>query len=73
MRLLPGRKPFKAQLMSTAQTVQLLITILGIAVAVAVFLFGPFGSIGNGALAFVIFVAAGTAAGFAYAKLSRKG
>lgn len=58
--------------MSTAQLVQIVITLIGIALAVAVFLFGPFGTIVNGIVAFVIFVAAGTAAGFAYAKLSRK-
>lgn len=59
--------------MSTAQLVQILITLFGIALAVVVFLFGPFEMIGNGIVAFLIFVAAGTAAGFAYAKLSRKG
>lgn len=59
--------------MSTAQIVQLLITLFGIALAVIVFLFGPFEMVGNGIIAFVIFVAAGTAAGFAYAKLSSKG
>ena len=59
--------------MSTAQIVQLLVTLFGIALAVIVFLFGPFEMVGNGIIAFVIFVAAGTAAGFAYAKLSSKG
>ena len=59
--------------MSTAQIAQILITLFGIALAVTVFLFGPFEMLGNGLLAFVIFVAAGTAAGFAYAKLSGKG
>lgn len=59
--------------MSTAQIVQLLITLFGIALAVIVFLFGPFEMVGSGITAFVIFVAAGTAAGFAYAKLSSKG
>jgi len=59
--------------MSTAQIVQLLITLFGIALAVIVFLFGPFEMVGNGIVAFVIFLAAGTAAGFAYAKLSSKG
>ena len=58
--------------MSTAQLVQILITLFGIALAVVMFLFGPFEMIGNGIVAFLIFVAAGTAAGFAYAKLSRK-
>lgn len=59
--------------MSSAQIVQILITLFGIALAVVVFLFGPFGMLVNGIIAFVIFVAAGTAAGFAYAMLSRKG
>ncbi len=61
--------------MSSAQIVQLLITLAGIALAVAAFLYGPFGTFGNAALSFVIFVIAGIAAGFAYAKLSagRKG
>ena len=59
--------------MSTAQIVQLLITLFGIALAVIVFLFGPYGMLVNGIIAFVIFVAAGTAAGFAYAKLSNRG
>ena len=58
--------------MSTAQIVQILITLFGIALAVVAFLFGPFGMIGNGVTAFVIFVVAGTAAGYAYAKLSDK-
>jgi len=59
--------------MSTAQIVQILITLFGIALAVIVFLFGPLEMIGNGVLAFLIFVTAGTAAGFAYAKLSNRG
>jgi hypothetical protein len=61
--------------MSTAQIVQLLITLAGIALAMIAFLFGPFEIFGNAVLAFVIFVIAGIAAGFAYAKLSagRKG
>ena len=59
--------------MSTAQIVQILITLFGIALAVIVFLFGPYDMLLNGLIAFVIFVAAGTAAGFAYAKLSSKG
>lgn len=58
--------------MSSAQLVQILITLAGIAVAVAAFLFGPFGTAGNGVLALVIFIAAGTAAGFAYAKLANR-
>jgi hypothetical protein len=57
--------------MSAAQTVQLLITLFGIALAVLAFLFGPFELLGNSVLALAIFIAAGTAAGFAYAKLSR--
>ena len=59
--------------MSNAQIVQILITLFGIALAVVVFLFGPYDVVVNGVIAFVIFVAAGTAAGFAYAKLSSKG
>jgi len=59
--------------MSTAQIVQLLITLFGIALAVIVFLFGPFEMLGNGVLAFIIFVAAGMAAAITYAKLARKG
>jgi len=58
--------------MSAAQTVQILITIFGIALAMIVFLFGHFEMLGNGIAAFLIFVAAGTAAGYAYAKLSKK-
>ena len=41
--------------------------------AVTVFLFGPFEMLGNGLIAFVIFVVAGTAAGYAYAKLAKRG
>jgi hypothetical protein len=59
--------------MSTAQIIQLLITLFGIALAVVVFLFGPFGMLVNGVIAFVIFVLAGMAAAVAYAKLSNKG
>ncbi len=59
--------------MSTAQLVQILITLTGIALAVVVFLFGPFGMLVNGLIAFVIFVAAGMAAAFSYAVLMRKG
>ena len=59
--------------MSTAQIVQLLITLFGIALAVIVFLFGPYGMLVNGLIAFVIFVLAGMAAAIAYAKLSNKG
>ena len=58
--------------MTSAQLVQILITLAGIAIAVAVFLFGPFGTIGNGVLALIIFIVAGTAAGFAYAKLAAR-
>lgn len=56
--------------MSSAQIVQLLITIFGIALAVTAFLFGPFALLGNSLLALGIFIAAGTAAGYAYARLS---
>ena len=59
--------------MSTAQIVQLLITLFGIALAVVVFLFGPYDMLVNGIIAFVIFVLAGMAAAIAYAKLSNKG
>jgi phage-related holin len=59
--------------MSTAQIVQLLITLFGIALAVVVFLFGPYDMLVNGIIAFVIFVLAGMAAALAYAKLSNKG
>lgn len=56
--------------MSTAQIVQILLTLAGIALAVMVFLFGPFGMLANGAAAFVIFIATGLAASFAYARLA---
>ena len=61
--------------MSTAQIIQLLITLFGIALAMLVFLFGPFSLVWNTVAAVVIFVLAGVAAGFAYAKLQagRKG
>lgn len=59
--------------MSTAQLVQILITLAGIAIAVAVFLFAPFDVLVNGLIAFVIFVLAGMAAALAYAKLAKKG
>jgi hypothetical protein len=59
--------------MSTAQIVQLLITLFGIALAVIVFLFGPYDMLVNGIIAFVIFVLAGMAAAIAYAKLTKKG
>ncbi len=58
--------------MSSAQIVQLLITLAGIAFAVLAFLFGPFDMVVNGIVAFLIFILAGTAAGYAYAKLSSK-
>jgi hypothetical protein len=58
--------------MSSAQIVQLLITVFGIALAMLVFLFGPFELFGNVIAAVVIFVLAGIAAGFAYAKLQAK-
>ncbi len=59
--------------MSSAQAVQILITLAGIAIAVAVFLLGPFGTVVNVVIAFLVFVAAGMAAGYAYARLARKG
>ena len=59
--------------MSSAQIVQILITLFGIALAVIVFLFGPYDILVNGIIAFVIFVLAGMAAAIAYAKLARKG
>jgi hypothetical protein len=58
--------------MSSAQAVQLLITVFGIALAMLVFLFGPFQLLGNSIAAVALFVIAGIAAGFAYAKLSAK-
>jgi len=61
--------------MSSAQIVQLLITLTGIALAMLVFLFAPFDLVWNSLAAVVIFILAGVAAGFAYAKLQagRKG
>ena len=59
--------------MSTAQLVQIIITLTGIALAVVVFLFGPFDTLVNGIIAFAIFVAAGMAAALSYALLMRKG
>ena len=59
--------------MSTAQFVQIIITLTGIALAVLVLLFGPFGMLVNGIIAFVIFVAAGMAAAITYAKLAKRG
>ncbi len=58
--------------MSSPQTVQLLITVFGTALAMLVFLFGPFELLGNSLAAVAVFVVAGIAAGFAYAKLSAK-
>jgi hypothetical protein len=58
--------------MSPAQIVQLLITVLGIALAMLAFLFGPFELLGNSIAAVVIFIAAGTAAGYSYAKLQAR-
>jgi positive regulator of sigma E activity len=58
--------------MSSAQIVQLLITVFGIALAMLVFLFGPFELLGNSIAAVVIFILAGTAAGYAYAKLQAR-
>ena len=59
--------------MSSAQIVQILITLFGIVLAMAVFLFAPFDMLVNGVIAFVVFVLAGMAAAIAYAKLMRKG
>jgi hypothetical protein len=58
--------------MSSAQIVQLLITVFGIALAMLVFLFGPFELFGNSIAAVAVFIAAGTAAGYAYAKLQAR-
>ena len=58
--------------MSSAQIIQLLITVFGIALAMLVFLFGPFALLGNVIAAVVIFIAAGVAAGYAYAKLQAR-
>ena len=59
--------------MSTAQIAQIIITLTGIALAVVVFLFGPFDTLVNGIIAFLIFVLAGMAAALSYALLMRKG
>jgi hypothetical protein len=56
--------------MSKPQTVQLLITVAGIALAMMAFFFGPFELIGNVVLAIAVFFAAGAAAGYAYARLA---
>ncbi len=56
--------------MSTAQIVQLAITLFGIAFAVVAFLFGPFGMLGNGLVAFLVFIVTGLIASFAYARLA---
>ena len=58
--------------MSVAQIVQLVITLAGIAFAVMAFLYGPYGMLGNGLIALLIFIAAGTAAGVAYARLAAR-
>ncbi|MCA3574566.1 MAG: hypothetical protein IOC86_11665 [Aestuariivirga sp.] len=58
--------------MSPAQIVQLLITVFGIALAMLVFLFGPFELFGNVIAAVAVFILSGIAAGFAYAKLQAK-
>ena len=59
--------------MSTAQLVQIIITLTGIALAVLALLFGPFDMLVNGIIAFLIFVLAGMAAALSYALLMRKG
>jgi ABC-type antimicrobial peptide transport system permease subunit len=56
--------------MSTAQIIQLIITLFGIALAVVVFLFGPFEMLWNGLIAFLVFIVTGLAASFAYARLA---
>lgn len=56
--------------MSTAQLVQFVITLFGIALAVVAFLFGPFEMLGNGLVAFLVFIVTGLAASFAYARLA---
>ena len=56
--------------MSTAQIIQLIITLSGIALAVVVFLFGPFEMLWNGLVAFLVFIVTGLAASFAYARLA---
>lgn len=58
--------------MSSAQAVQLLITVFGIALAMLVFLFGPFELLGNSLAAVAVFIGAGIAAGYAYAKLAAR-
>lgn len=58
--------------MSSAQIIQLLITVFGIALAMLVFLFGPFALLGNIIAAVIIFILAGVAAGYAYAKLQAR-
>ncbi|MCX7348378.1 MAG: hypothetical protein NTZ54_02270 [Alphaproteobacteria bacterium] len=58
--------------MSSAQIVQILITLFGIVLAVVVFLFAPFDRLVNGLIAFVIFVAAGMAAAITHATLSKR-
>ncbi len=56
--------------MSKAQIVQLLISLAGIALAVATFLFAPFGAVLNGVAAFLVFIIAGAAASYSYARLA---
>ena len=56
--------------MSKAQITQLLISLIGIVLAVMAFLFLPFGTVMNGVVAFVLFMAAGTASSFAYARIA---
>lgn len=58
--------------MSSAQIVQLFITVAGIALAMLAFLFGPFELLGNSLAAVAIFLVAGIAAGYAYAKLAAR-
>lgn len=58
--------------MSSAQSIQLLVTLIGIVIAILMFLFGPFSLLGNSVAAVVIFILAGVVAGFVYAKLAAK-
>lgn len=56
--------------MSSARIVRLLISLAGIAVALAVLFYAPFGIIGNAIIAFVIFIITGTLASLFFARLA---
>ena len=56
--------------MSSARIVRLLISLAGIAVALAVLLYAPFGIIGNTIIAFVIFITTGALASLFFARLA---